>query len=160
MALDGAASLSWSPTARPLARMLLNGVRWMDCDSDRAGGPTATPADSNSHTSANARTHTRKCRHAHGPLHTHIILKGECVQLQGETWQRGDQLSSRQMTRGVGALIIFPAVARNRAAVGCWQLVSFSSPLFMVLYTLKTHLPPVRTESECGSKITEMHPPC
>lgn len=72
--------------------------------------PPRPPADSNSHMHAKAQAHTHKCRHAHGPMHIHIILKGECVQLQGETWQRGDQLSSRQMTRDVGGPIIFPAV--------------------------------------------------
>lgn len=41
--LDGDALLSWSPTARPLTRMPLNRVRWMDCDLDQAGGPTTTP---------------------------------------------------------------------------------------------------------------------
>lgn len=85
----------------------------MGCDLDQAGGPTTNPhprplTESNSHMHGDAQTH--KCRHAHGPMHMHIILKGECVQLQGETWQRGDQLSSRQMTLGVGGLIIFPAV--------------------------------------------------
>lgn len=145
--LDGDALLSWSPTARPLTRMPLNRVRWMDCDLDQAGGPNATPrrppADSNSHMHVNAQTHTHKYRHAHGPMHIHIILKGECVQLQGETWQRRDQLSSRQMTRDVGSPIIFPAPVLKPCC--CLLLTTgllLSSPLFMVLSTLKEHLQP------------------
>lgn len=77
----------------------------MDCDLDQAGRPTATP--------------TRTPADSNGPMHVHLILAGECVQLQGETWQRGDQLSSRQMTRGVGGLLIFPAIVLSPAAVGC-----------------------------------------
>lgn len=61
--------------------------------------PPRPPADSNSHLHVNAHIHTHKCGHAHRPMLIHIILKGESVQLQGETWQSRDQLSSRQMTR-------------------------------------------------------------
>ena len=67
-------------------------------------------------------THTHSYGHTHRPMHIHLILKGECVQLQGETWQRRDQLSSRQMTVDVGGLIISPALVWTPAAVCCWQL--------------------------------------
>lgn len=56
-----------------------------------------------------ART-PRRLRRARLRARQPTILRGDCVQLQGETWQRGAQLSSRQMTRGSEGRLVFPAV--------------------------------------------------
>lgn len=59
----GAALLWRSPAARPLKRMPLNRVRWMDCGSDQAGAPGTTPHQDPRWLRL---THAR----AHGPMHT------------------------------------------------------------------------------------------
>lgn len=123
----GAALLWRSPAARPLKRTPLNRVRWMDCGSDQAGAPATTPTKTPADSGSCVHMRTGRCTRAHSPLPPPPVLRGDCVQLQGETWQRGDQLSSRQMTRGAGGLLIFPAVVLNPAAVDRWQPLSFSS---------------------------------
>lgn len=77
---------------------------WTMAWTEKLEPPLPMPRSPLSHTHVN-RHH--KCEHTHGPIHIH--MQRECVQLQGETWQRRDQLSSRQMTLDVGGLIIFPA---------------------------------------------------
>lgn len=108
----------------------------MDCDLDQAGGPSTTP-----HLDPYWLKHSYTITDTHGPLHIHIILKGECVQLQGETWQRRDQLSSRQMTQAVGGLIIFLPQFETMllSAADNWSPPLYHSPLFMVQSTSKKH---------------------
>lgn len=84
--------------------------------------PPLPETQTHAHTHINAKTCTK-------PTHKHIISKGECVQLQGEMWQRRHQLSSRQMSWDVGGLMVFPAEVWNPAAVGCWRLVLYSPSL-------------------------------
>lgn len=94
--------------------------------------PKQTPADSNC-TWTRTRIHTNADMHKGQCTYT-SSSKGECVQLQGETWhkKKRGQLSSRQMTWDVGGLVISPAEVWIPAAVGRWQLVSSSpAPLFM-----------------------------
>lgn len=88
----------------------MNGVRLRQVEPPRP--PWKTTADSNS-------------RMEIGILHIHIILKGESVQLRRETWQRGDQLSSRRMTRGVGGLLVFSVCERFEPSCCrcCFQIV-------------------------------------
>lgn len=56
-----------------------------------------------------ART-PRRLRRSRARLRAQQPTIPDCVQLQGETWQRGAQLSSRQMTRGSEGRLVFPAV--------------------------------------------------
>lgn len=141
--LDGDALLSWSPTARPLTRMPLNRVRWMDCYLDQAGGPTTTPtktpADSNSQMPVNTQT----CTLTQADAHTHPSSKESVYSCKVKHGKKRAQLSSRQMTWDVGGLIIFPAEGLKPC---CCRLLTtgllLCSPLFMVLSTLKEHLPP------------------
>lgn len=130
--LDGAAFLSRSPTARPLTRMPLNGVRWMDCDLDQAGGPTTTPHPhpcrvkltcmrTQRHTLTNVDTHTGWCTYtssSEGSVHSCKVKHGkEEANYPPDRWLE------------VGSLIIFSAEGFNAAGVGCRQLVSSSLPL-------------------------------
>lgn len=101
---------------------------------------TKTPADSNSQMPVN----TQICTLSHTGWCTYTPSSKESVySCKVKHGKKRVQLSSRQMTWDVGGLIIFPVEGLKPC---CCRLLTtsllFCSPLFMVLSTLKEHLPP------------------
>lgn len=96
--LDRDALLSWSPTAsNSQGCCLIELDEWTVTRTKQVDPPLRLPrplltqTHTQRHKLTNAERHTDHC--------SSTSSSKESVQLQGETWQRRDQLSSRQITR-------------------------------------------------------------